>query len=858
MLDAPTAARRYRGCARVQPNGVVISFVGASHRKGSPHDEQTYEPFPKNAHGNQKLIFRSFLLLMLALLFSSKGTICTQAMAGPPSELEGVRVKYFPRNADQGLVTNALDAAGIPFIPESSKETRLSNVVTCTPDVDALAVQKVALAVLQGGVQIRAIVPSIHPEKRQFITIETYDGYDDDPVIAAHEIRSLTACPNSTYPERSVHWVAAHDIGSPVSFFFRDTTDGAGAVLEIGTIVRTDRPLNIRETPADWSHVAGVLPKGARILVEEFRWLPVRKTGQRQLWVRVQPPGSGSSPAAELPIAKTRTAPTRDGADSCLRKGYQTVSEMFICSHGLFTPELLSSCLLMGSCELGLPAFAFDGLLSAQGQGWSQPLAVQAPQLNPDKVVSCPANADAASYNDCVAKNVFPQPRGPTAECDAIGLDPDSLGRCIVSKIPSPWNLVADCLMGSARNDPVTCFRPFAPDLAKKISDIDRCISKAGAEVNWQSLLCLLQTLPGEYGQLAMCLEPNIFGDLTRKLQCAALIPFVSRAVQVVRCPSGTKSAPNLLRRCAPALGVELPSGVVSCLRLAENDQVRCLQSFNIPKFECYRRYANDTPALISCLVDGSETLRQTTRIIQCLVNAQDPSDFVAACLPLDEKIRIPASCALRQTDRQGLIACAAAAFLDAEQRRIFACAVASQSYFEFGVCLSGIKMNREIATVVKCVGSSGGNPYAAGVCTVGKWTADELQKCRVGIGTADGCFGPGNTIVQYFGGLNTALLSGPVQPQAILWASIQAATAVTENTGKEINAIKTSLDACAQNPTSCPSQAIDFCTRNPVVCATGIPIRGNPVPPITIPQINIPHILPNVGVGNLGIPSPF
>ena len=214
---------------------------------------------------------------------------------------------------------------------------------------------------------------------------------------------------------------------------------------------------------------------------------------------------------------------------------------------------------------------------------------------------------------------------------------------------------------------------------------------------------------------------------------------------------------------------------------------------------------------------------------------------MVAACLPIDDKIRIPAACALRQTDRQGLVSCAAAAFLDPGQRRILACAISSQSYFELGVCLSGIAMNSETATFVKCAGSSGGEPDTIIICTAGQLTETELQKCKNGIGTSNGCFGPSNTIVSYFGGLDNALVAAAIPYAAVFLASVKEARTVSEATAGAITDIKDGLVQCANDATHCPSTAVDYCKRNPAICLAGIPIPGNPIPPIHLPNAPTP-----------------
>ena len=548
---------------------------------------------PKYAIGRLTAVI---LIALLTLLFLRSGVSRAAESGETHSELAGVEIDYYQRAADNGKIAGAFQKAGINFVPEISTDSRPSNVITCTPDVDPLAIQAVALVLQRGGAGIRYIVASRYPEKRQLVTVETYEGItEEDPPISESEIRRLTACPTSHagYPLRSQLWAAAHDVGSTASFFMLTDPGQSGDPFHQGNKLRTNRPLNVRAGPADWTRVVGVLPTNSEVVVKATRWLPAGAELQ-QLWVQIDLPGSAAR-ASHLVIA--RTPPSRAQVEACVKAGYQTVAELFVCSGGLFTPELLTSCLLGGNCELGASAFAFDGMIGAQGQQWSDPLRLSAPKLNKDNVIQCSGVAETSAYNNCIATKVLPQPDAPVSECETLTLDPDALGRCIVSKIPSPWNLVADCLMGSARNDAIVCFKPFAPDLAQQLEEVQRCLDKQGDEVNWQSTLCVVGKIPGDYSRIASCLDPDVFDDLSRKLQCASSIPFLHQAVQVVTCANGPKSIPALVGRCAPALGTQLPSQAIACLASAAGDQLSCLENQNIEKFVCYQKYS-DHPQL--------------------------------------------------------------------------------------------------------------------------------------------------------------------------------------------------------------------------------------------------------------------
>jgi hypothetical protein len=62
----------------------------------------------------------------------------------------------------------------------------------------------------------------------------------------------------------------------------------------------------------------------------------------------------------------------------------------------------------------------------------------------------------------------------------------------------------------------------------------------------------------------------------------------------------------------------------------------------------------------------------------------------------------------------------------------------------------AGMALNPEMQMAVECVTASKGNPKAAAVCTAGRLTQAELDKCKKGIGTAGGCFGPNNDVRKF------------------------------------------------------------------------------------------------------------
>lgn len=68
--------------------------------------------------------------------------------------------------------------------------------------------------------------------------------------------------------------------------------------------------------------------------------------------------------------------------------------------------------------------------------------------------------------------------------------------------------------------------------------------------------------------------------------------------------------------------------------------------------------------------------------------------------------------------------------------------------YQTAAACAVAKDLNPEQQIALGCAISTGGNPKAFAICTAGRLTARELDKCwQNGIGTDDGCFGPNNEL---------------------------------------------------------------------------------------------------------------
>jgi hypothetical protein len=93
-----------------------------------------------------------------------------------PRELENINVIYFQKAEDQGKVAKALSEAGVPFSTRDSVMGIPANVITCTADVPVAAVKRLGFMLMDAGITLRAIRPSIHPEFPKRMSIEAYSG----------------------------------------------------------------------------------------------------------------------------------------------------------------------------------------------------------------------------------------------------------------------------------------------------------------------------------------------------------------------------------------------------------------------------------------------------------------------------------------------------------------------------------------------------------------------------------------------------------------------------------------------------------------------------------------------------------
>lgn len=637
-------------------------------------------------------------------------------------------------------------------------------------------------------------------------------------------------------------WVAAQDVGVPEAFFSRAGATLTADEIRVGDLLVSNRDINVRPGPADWSRVLTVLPAGTLIAVLETAELAAGNWSQ--VWLRFsiatnvtaapappvllpiapqkpgQPPQIAPSPqqppppeppmvtpTVQLPPETTApqlelpSGPIRDVVVQCLAAGSDTPRELYVCSGSLFTPELLRSCVLGGECEFGLPAATLGDTLAAAGLGWDTPLSLPSIDLDQNQIAVCLGAEDPG----CMAEVALSIQR-PDAECRWYELDPDALAQCVIGALPEPIRGIATCALGASGGDILACFPQLGGDLAK-INEAYRCVRSASTDNSLAIASCFFTLLPTDYARLLTCIGELDTGDV--RFECVGGIPFLRPAVAFLGCVESVSGAADLLLRCSGHVGLSLPEAARVCLANA-SDPASCMQ---IPP-EVRECLATER-GFQACVLETVPDLAELVRVAQCVMAGRDLADLVVACLPLDPSITRPISCALQQNDTSGLLACAAASLLNEEGQRVLSCALASESLLELAVCLTGIELNREWAIAVRCIGQSGGEPFAAAGCTVGRLTMNELGKCRNGIGTDDGCFGPNNTLIREVDRLAEAIgLGSPMADTVRALGSgvmgvidaVEAAAKAAETCGNDVARCGPAVrEACEELGVACP-----------------------------------------------------
>ncbi|TBG15990.1 S1C family serine protease [Rhizobium leguminosarum] len=112
----------------------------------------------------------------------------------PPNPLEGTKVVYFEKTADGGKVRQVLDENNIATDIRISETSGTTNWIYCTQDVPIDHLKKLASSLVEAGVGIVGISPSVHPELSHRLSIEKISLDAPRLSLSSSQIESIEAC----------------------------------------------------------------------------------------------------------------------------------------------------------------------------------------------------------------------------------------------------------------------------------------------------------------------------------------------------------------------------------------------------------------------------------------------------------------------------------------------------------------------------------------------------------------------------------------------------------------------------------------------------------------------------------------
>ncbi|MGU3464246.1 hypothetical protein ACLBXO_05280 [Methylobacterium sp. C33D] len=151
-----------------------------------------------------------------------------------PSELKNADIVYFEKPSDDGVVSTALSSNNVVFSTRAGENGGVSDTITCTPDVDITALQKLANILIDAGVGIRNISPSVYGSK--FInrmTIESYSVPAAVPPLSKYQIENLSSC-----SQKRNYITIENKCSTPVKVYVRynRATDGKWSTIYGGVL----------------------------------------------------------------------------------------------------------------------------------------------------------------------------------------------------------------------------------------------------------------------------------------------------------------------------------------------------------------------------------------------------------------------------------------------------------------------------------------------------------------------------------------------------------------------------------------------------------------------------------------------
>ncbi|WP_262299026.1 hypothetical protein [Microvirga sesbaniae] len=117
------------------------------------------------------------------------------AKPDPPrksSPVDGIRIVYFQKAADLGLVEKVFDDHGIVPSIQNGTNDKATNVLTCSPAMRLGAVKWLATTLMAAGVRLQGIAPQ--GRRTSFIGVEHYPEFSRMPFLTASDVDKFRGC----------------------------------------------------------------------------------------------------------------------------------------------------------------------------------------------------------------------------------------------------------------------------------------------------------------------------------------------------------------------------------------------------------------------------------------------------------------------------------------------------------------------------------------------------------------------------------------------------------------------------------------------------------------------------------------
>jgi hypothetical protein len=291
------------------------------------------------------------------------------------------------------------------------------------------------------------------------------------------------------------------------------------------------------------------------------------------------------------------------------------------------------------------------------------------------------------------------------------------------------------------------------------------CVQGGQNSANGVASCLARKTLGGDFERAVACANSS---DALGALSCLGEDSLGDREKKILACAQ-SKSGTAALKQCAGLgiLGVA-EQRFADCANASGGDKEKlasCVAQSALGRNEqaalsCARSGTSDSiAACVGIFLLGNKQLGATeSEHLNCVLSSNGDQGALAGCLgskALGKRERQIVGCATSGGSEKEILACIGNQYLGANEQRYIACA--TQNNFDVAataVCgISGsMGLNPEAQIALQCAAASGGEPMAFAGCTAGQLGKRELEKCwNHGIATDDGCFGPNNTIRQFY-----------------------------------------------------------------------------------------------------------